>query len=160
MRTTQGAFNSYIECINPFTDKWVIRWNKREEEENQQGNEKKTVVKWEEEVFDHKPTLSEIKSTVENFFNLNVQEKILSGFTWKDKTVWLSQENQMNYKSLYDLHAESNTIKAGENEYITFKTFDEYKEFYLAAIAFIKETLANCWKEKDSFDYTPYTLLD
>jgi hypothetical protein len=156
MRTVQGYFEKYIECLNPFKHTWVIRWNKREETNKDLEDREETVIKWEEETFDHKPELSEIKTVIENYFNTEVQEKILSGFAWKDKTVWLTQENQINYKSLYDLQGEVNTIKVGEDEYITFNTFEEYKEFYLAAIKFIKDTLAECWEKKDSFDYTPY----
>jgi hypothetical protein len=156
MRTVQGYFENYIECLNPFKSTWVIRWNKREETNKDLGGREETVTRWEEEVFDHKPELSEIKTVIEEYFNTEVQKKIFSGFTWEDKTVWLTQENQINYKSLYDLQGEVNTIKVGENDFITFNTFEEYKEFYLAAIKFIKDTLAECWKKKDSFDYTPY----
>ena len=152
MRTVQGFFNKYIECLNPYSNLWVIRWNKREEI-NDLGD---TVTKWEEEVFDHKPVLEEIKVVIEEFYNNCTREKILSGFHWNDQVVWLTTENQLNYKSLYDLQKEANTIKVGESSYITFNTFAEYKEFYLAAIQFIKDTLAKGWQEKDSFDYTPY----
>ena len=30
-------------------------------------------------------------------------EKIVSGFVWRDMQVWLSSENQFNYKAAYDL---------------------------------------------------------
>lgn len=152
MRTVQGFFEKYIECINPYSNLWVIRWNKREEI-NDLGE---TITKWEEEVFDHKPVLEEIKVVIEEFYNSNTRKKILSGFHWNDKVVWLTTENQLNYKSLYDMQSEINIIKVGEDSYITFNTFEEYKEFYLAAIQFIKDTLTKGWQEKDSFDYTPY----
>lgn len=152
MRTVQGFFGKCIECLNPYSNLWVIRWNKREEI-NDLGE---TVTKWEEEVFDHKPILEEIKAVIEEFYNSRTREEILSGFHWNDQVVWLTSENQLNYKSLYDLQSEINTIKVGESSYITFNTFAEYKEFYLAAIQFIKDTLAKGWQKKDSFDYTPY----
>ena len=60
MRTVQGFFFIFIECLNPYSNLWVIRWNKREEI-NDLGE---TVTKWEEEVFDHKPILEEIKAVM------------------------------------------------------------------------------------------------
>lgn len=152
MRTAQGCFGNCIECLDPYKNTWIIKWNEREETNDRE----ETITKWEEEVFDHKPTIDEIKTTIEGYYNTKVQEKILSGFTWEEETVWLSQENQLNYKSLYDLQNDINVVKVGDNNYITFNTFEEYKKFYLATVEFIKNALIENWKIKDNFDYSLY----
>lgn len=49
------------------------------------------------------PTLEQVKEAVINDINAQTDEKILSGFVWNDKPVWLSSENQFNFKAAYDL---------------------------------------------------------
>ena len=40
---------------------------------------------------------------VYDWYNKQTDEKILSGFVWKGMKVWLSAENQFNYKAAFDL---------------------------------------------------------
>ena len=42
-----------------------------------------------------------VKDKVNKFINEKTDWKIKSGFTWKDYKVWLSSENQFNYKAAY-----------------------------------------------------------
>ena len=79
--------------------------------------------------------------------------------------VWLSIENQFNYKAIYDLAIQTNSknlpvmFKFGTVEkpvYYTFNTIEELNDFYLKSIKFIQQTLENGWKEKDTFDFSPY----
>lgn len=48
-------------------------------------------------------TLEEIKEAILADINTQTDEKILTGFVWNDKPVWLSSENQFNFKAAYDL---------------------------------------------------------
>ena len=79
-----------------------------------------------------------VKDKVNKFINEETDWKIKSGFTWKDYKVWLSSENQFNYKAAYDLAIQTNgvslsvTFKFGDNNnpvYYKFTTLEELTDF-------------------------------
>lgn len=148
-----------IECVNPRKNKWKVRWNITEKEDGSSD--------WYEQDYDHKPTLEEIRDTIVKFHNGQVDAKILSGFSWKDMPVWLSSENQFNYKASFDLAVQTNgqnlpvRFKFGTDKdpkYYDFKTVDELSDFYTSAIKFINDTLQDGWAEKDSVDFSVYSI--
>ena len=121
------------------------------------------LASWEEYRFNHIPTLEEIKSIVISYYNKQVDEKILSGFKWKDMQIWLSNENQFNYKAAYDLAVQTNGktlpiyFKFGDENnaiYYEFKTLEDITDFYIKSLSFIQTTLQNGWKKKDSIDWS------
>lgn len=126
---------------------------------------------WYEIYFYKKPhpvvTLDDIKEAIFADINAQTDEKILSGFVWNGKPVWLSSENQFNFKAAYDLAVQTQgqnlplKFKLGENEdnepvYHTFNTVEELNDFYLSAIAFIQRCLNEGWELKDSIDFSVY----
>lgn len=148
-----------IECVSPRKNKWKVRWNITEKEDGSSD--------WYEQDYDHKPTLEEIRDTIVKFHNGQVDAKILSGFAWKDMPVWLSSENQFNYKASFDLAVQTNgqnlpvRFKFGTDKdpkYYDFKTIDELSDFYTSAIKFINDTLQEGWAEKDSVDFSVYSI--
>lgn len=121
--------------------------------------------------FDHKPTLNEIKEIIINQINAGVDEKILSGFVWNKKPVWLSSENQMNFKSAYDITVQTGGMtlpikfKLGEDEngepvYHTFTKIEPFSDFILNAFAYINTTLNEGWKEKDNINWDSFDIKD
>lgn len=79
--------------------------------------------------------------------------------------MWLSTENQLNYKAAYDLAVQTEgktlpvTFKFGtedEPSYHTFDTLEELADFYLKATEYVQNTLAEGWKKKDAFDLSLY----
>ena len=121
--------------------------------------------------YDHMPTKSELKTDVESLVNSRTDEKILSGFVWNGKPVWLSMENQLNFKASYDLAVQSGgatlpvTFKLGEDEngnavYHTFKTMDDFSDFYSKAVRWVNVSISEGWKEKDSVDYESMLFID
>ena len=117
--------------------------------------------------------LQMVKDAIIADINARTDEKIVGGLVWTPQAggdpipVWLSSENQFNFKSAYDLAVQKQgatlpvTFKMGEDEegnpvYHTFKTMEDADDFYLQAMAYIKTTLAAGWSEKDSIDWTPY----
>lgn len=121
-------------------------------------------------------TLQMVKDAILGDINARTDEKIVSGFVWtpagSEETipVWLSTENQFNFKSAYDLAVQKNgatlpvTFKMGEDEegnpvYHTFETMEDADDFYIKAVAYINQTLAAGWAEKDSIDWAPYEAL-
>ena len=118
-------------------------------------------------------TFQMVKDAIIADINARTDEKIVGGLVWTPQAggdpipVWLSTENQFNFKSAYDLAVQKQgatlpvTFKMGEDEdgnpvYHTFETMEDADDFYLNAVAYINACLAAGWSEKDSIDWTPY----
>ena len=138
---------------------YIVGWNYKERQDG--------YASWMFNEFNHKPTIKEIKEVVINSYNREIDDKILKGFVWNDMHVWLSSENQFNYKAAYDLAVQTEgeslpvTFKFGstiEPVYYTFTNLDELKQFYMAAITYINATLADGWVKKDSIDWSVYEI--
>ena len=106
-----------------------------------------------------------MKGIVLNAINKDIDQKILSGFIWKDMSVWLSSENQFNYKAAYDLAVMSQgkslptVFKFGTTDnpvYYSFGTLEDISDFYISGMAYINTCLAEGWKQKDSIDWSVY----
>lgn len=146
-----------LECTNPVRGKWRVRWDVRKKEDGS--------ADYMEHEFDHLPEPEEVKTLIIAWYNAKVDEAILSGFTYENMPVWLSAENQFNYKSAYDLAVQTAgatlpvTFKFGTDEqpqYREFSTLDELTDFYTKAMAYIQATLADGWQSKDSIDWSAY----
>lgn len=107
-------------------------------------------------------------------------EKILNGYQWtvlhgddanKTINVWLSKENQSNFKAKHDTATQYPQLttwpivyKIGEVEedglkrpvYEHFQDVNELAQFYLGGLAYIERTLSEGWVRKDSIDFEPY----
>lgn len=149
-----------IECTTPRRNKWRVRWDV-------QADENGNGASYMEEEFNQKPTDEEIRSLVMKWYNDNIDQKILSGFSFEDTPVWLSTENQYNYKAAYDLAVQTDgktlpvTFKFGTDDepvYRTFDTLDDLTDFYTSAVKFIQDTIADGWKRKDAIDLSKYAV--
>lgn len=153
-----GEDTPLIQCINPILDKWMVLWAI--------GYEDNSFTFMAEEI-GHKPTLQEIKDIVLGWCNADIDNRILSGFVWKGIPIWLSMENQFNYKTAYDIAAQSGgeilpTFKFGTTEspvYYKFESLEDLKDFYISAMSYVTDTLATGWQEKDKIDWTVYEDL-
>lgn len=135
---------------------------------DEDGNKTESNVgTWAEHVFRNKPSLSQIKDFILTEINKRTDRLILSGFVWKGIPVWLSMENQLNYKTAYDLAVQTNgqvlpTFKFGTTEspvYYKFESLEDLKDFYISAMSYVTDTLATGWQEKDKIDWTVYEDL-
>ena len=117
-------------------------------------------------------TEAAMRKLVADWYDPETDAKILNGMVWtsldgEEIPVYLSTENQFNFKSAYDLAVQKNgatlpvTFKMGEKDgvpvYHTFETMEEADDFYTKAVAFINQTLAEGWAKKDNFDWSLYT---
>lgn len=118
------------------------------------------------QIFSYKPTIEEIKDIIISQINKNIDEKILSGLVWKNMPIWLSSENQFNYKAAYDLAIQTNgatlpvTFKFGVDDtpiYHTFESLDEFQDFYTTSLAYVQQTLLDGWSEKDNIDWNIFS---
>nr|DAF21084.1 MAG TPA: protein of unknown function (DUF4376) [Caudoviricetes sp.] len=160
MRRAEGnAGVRLLECTSPVKNKWRIRWDVQKKEDGS--------ASYMEEEFNHKPTDEEIRLTVMAWYNRETDKTILSGFTYEGVPVWLSSENQFNYKSAFDLA----TMTGGETLPVTFKfgtdtepvyreftILEDLTDFYTKAIQHIQDTLADGWKKKNAFDLSMYAV--
>ena len=119
---------------------------------------------WKRDYYGAKPTRQQLKNDIEALVNGLTDEKILSGFVWKDIPVWLSSENQFNFKAAYDLAYQSNgaslpaRYKLGEDKegnpiYFDFEDLATFQDFYTGAIAYIQKCINDGWEIKDGVDY-------
>ena len=163
MKRIQGSEGVLaLECANPRLQKWIIRWDFQPTIDD---NGEQIGVSYCEKWVTHKPTIAEVKDIVLSGYNAQIDQKILSGFVWKDMSVWLSSENQFNYKAAYDLAVMSQgkslptVFKFGTTEqpiYYAFESLEEISDFYISAMAYINTCLADGWKLKDSIDWSVY----
>lgn len=122
-------------------------------------------------------TFDGLKDLVLGDINDSVDEKILSGFQWTvlhgddagtTANVWLSKENQNNFKAKHDAAKEYPQLvswpmkyKIGEKEdktpvYEYFQNIEELAQFYLGGISYIEQCYNEGWAKKDAVDWTPY----
>lgn len=114
--------------------------------------------------YDHEPTAAEVKADTEALINSIVDENIIKSFKWNNIPVYLSQENQLNFKAAYDLAVQTDgktlpvRFKLGEDAdgnpmYHTFTELSDFADFYTKAVAHVIAALNEGWKEKDGINY-------
>ena len=122
---------------------------------------------WQEERFDHIPTLNEIKNVIIANYNHQIEREILSGLTWNGMQIWLSTENQFNYKAAYDLAIQTNgatlpmIFKFGCDDnvvYYEFKNMKDFSDFYLSSIKHVQNTLSEGWIKKNSINWALFEI--
>jgi hypothetical protein len=162
MITKTGNKNSY-RPITTDGKTAVVMWDYKPILDKN-GNET-TNGKWMVENFKVMPSLAKVKDMILSYYNSKIDEKILSGMEWNGMLVWLSSENQFNYKAAYDIAVQTNgknlpvVFKFGttnEPKYYEFKTIEELSDFYLKTVVYIQDTLVNGWKEKDAIQWIEY----
>ena len=159
MQRTEGTAGvKLIECVSPARNKWRVRWDVQESEGS---------ANYMEAEFAHKPTPEEVKALVIGWYNQQIDTTILSGFYYEGCMVWLSSENQFNYKAAYDLAVQTGgatlpvKFKFGTDDspvYRVFSQLDDLTDFYTKAMQHIKTTLDVGWQKKDSFDLSLYAI--
>lgn len=121
-------------------------------------------------VYGYKPSLDELKQEIISLVDNSTDQRILTGFKWNGKPVWMSMENQFNFKSIYDLAVQDNSIlpvtfKLGEEEdgtvvYHTFEKLDDLEDFYKTGVEYIGQCLKEGWEEKDAIDWNKFVCDD
>ena len=113
------------------------------------------------QTFDQCPSADEIKAILKEHIDSLTDGKILNGFVWNGKNVYLSTENQFNFKAAYDVAVQTGgatlpvRFKLGEDEhgspvYYVFTDMAEFTDFYTKALAYIVTVLNEGWEEKDT----------
>lgn len=160
MKRVEGTAGvKLLECVNPVKNTWRVRWDVREREDGS--------ADYMEENFLGKPSGEIIRIVILGWYNEQIDREILSGFVYEGMPVWLSSENQFNYKAAYDLAVQTAgatlpvVFKFGtdtEPVYREFATLEDLTDFYTKAMQHIQNTLADGWKKKDVFDLSLYAV--
>lgn len=129
------------------------------------------MAEWYEQLYYKKqmpnPTLEQLKKDVLSDIDARTRQKILSGFLWEDKPVWLSQEHQFDFKAAFDLAIQTQgknlpvkfklgETAEGEPVYHTFGTLEELTDFYTKETAYVQLCLNEGWEKKDGIDWSKY----
>lgn len=108
--------------------------------------------------YDHKPTLEEVKEDIEGLINEHTHERILAGMEYEGAKVWLSTENQLNFRvAVAPVRLKIGEDEEGKPTYKTFDTDEALAEFGKAISTFVATTLNAGWDEKDGVDYGAFT---
>lgn len=158
MKRVEGSADvSLLECTNPVKGKWRVRWDMEAREDGS--------ASYMEEELDHRPDVEEVRSLISNWYNAGTDGFILSGFEYEGQPVWLSRENQFNYKAAYDLAVQTGgqnlpvTFKLGTDDepyYRTFEMVSDLQDFYVKAMKHIQDALSEGWGKKDALDLALY----
>ena len=146
-----------LECTNPVRGYRRIRFDVQIKDDGS--------ADYYEHRFFAKPQLEVIKSVITEFINEQTNATILSGLKYENQLVWLSAENQANYKAAYDLAVQTQgeslpyKVKLGGEDapvYREFTSLQDFKAFYLSVQKHINDTINDGWKRKDAIDWSKY----
>ena len=154
-----------IEVFNKIKGSYIVRYDYNyieSTEENPQGQ-----WTYEESIFDNKPTFEDLKEMITSYYNKKCDQEIIQGFYFEEYEVWLTTENQFNYKVAWDLAFQTNganlpsTFKFGTNEkpiYRVFETVSDLQDFYVKSITYIENVLKKYWLIKDGIEWDKYII--
>lgn len=111
--------------------------------------------------YDHRPTVAEVKADIEALINEQVQERIRNGMRYDTLPVYLSEENQLNFRSAptVPVRYKIGELADGTSAYCVFETREELAEFNEAIANHIAQCLNAGWNEKDAVDYSVYEIV-
>lgn len=110
---------------------------------------------------------NQIVDLIYNVINEETQNSIINLFNWNGYSIYLSQENQMNYKNAFDLAVATNGEslpvtfkfkKDGKSAYYTFDMISELKDFYMTVNKHINSCLELGWQRKDAVNIEDYKI--
>lgn len=153
-------YNEYKVLLHPLRGVWQVMLYKGEADE--EGLCEVVVKEYEGE-----PSLETIKADVLAHYDRRTDERILSAHRYEGALVWLSRENQINYKAAFDLAMQFAgqhgtlpvTFKLGTTEepvYQRFETLEALQGFYLGVVGHIQAELLRGWTAKDKIDWSVY----
>lgn len=154
MEKIYGTKERQDSILQTGRNKWTLFYGFGKDDEASESG-------WEyRHTFARKPSLEEIKELVVTAINARTEEKILNGFEWAGKSVYLSKENQLNFAAIersegvtYPLSIKVSEDADGSAEYMTFATKQDFVEFSQAASLYVLSCVQEGWTEKDSVDW-------
>ncbi len=144
-----------VECINPRRSRYAVRWDHHEE-----------AGGWFafETVFDHAPSVEEIRTIINAHIDELTQQEIINGFSWNGRPVRLTDTAQRNF--LFAVYSLNHTGEIDRAPFVGLleadtdaAAADELGDMVAAMWNHIKEHRAKGQSLKDAVDYSLYELL-
>ena len=160
MNKTSGFLSEFKPIkYNEKTKKYIVSWGLR----NINGNN----YEWEYVIFNYKPSLDEIKKTINSSINLKTKNDIENNFVWNNLSINLSIENQIDYSLLLNTTIFQNGSNLpekvkfkvnNENTYYEFETIEDMKDFVIAMNNHIRKYLQIGYGLKDNINWEDYKI--
>ena len=109
--------------------------------------------------FTERPSKEAVLKVITDKIDRDTDQRILTGFVWRGMDVWLSTENQFNFKAAYDIAVMTDgsnlplKMKIGgtndQPNYFTFEDVPTLSDFFFSGMAHINLSLNEGWKAKD-----------
>ena len=118
-------------------------------------------------IIDDNSSTNLIVNEINKIIDEETAYNIINSCLWNGYNIYLSKENQMNYKNAFDLAVTTNGEslpvtfkfkKKGKSTYYTFDTVAELKDFYLKINKHINDCLALGWSRKDKVNPEDYNI--
>jgi len=154
---------SQFKTINYVNNKYIVSWGL----EKVNNNPEDDTYKWYYFILTHKPSIVEIKDTINAYINELVKKSITENFIWSGMKIKLSIENQIDYKLLFDITMLQNgenlpeklKFKSnGETIYYEIDNIDEFKDFIIQMNNHIRNCVKIGYDMKESIHYEEYVI--
>ena len=145
-----------VECINPRRGRYAVRWNHHEEAEGG----------WyaDEAIFDHRPTLDEVRDVINNYIDEQTQSDIVNGFFWNGRQIRLTDTAQRNF--LFAVYTVNHTGEIDRAPFVGLlkadtdaAAADELGDMVAAMWEHIKNHRALGLAKKSAVDYSAFEEL-
>lgn len=105
-----GAPDRLLYRPNPYADRWALRLGITPPAEGEH------TWQWSEAAVEGRPTAEELRALVQRYYNEQADARILSGYRWEGREVWLSLENQLTYLAAAQLAHTAQTAESTASE--------------------------------------------
>lgn len=157
-QTNSGAKPLMLECVNPYRDEWIVRYDVQPLLEGD-GYE------WKEVWVSPRPTIEEIHTFLIQKSKEEEQSVMNAGFVWEGMRIKMDDENQANFKQQFDLQlADIFPIDAkyffGEQSEIVyaFESKEKLQEWILAMAMFKAQTKETYIVKRNSINLEDYKV--
>ena len=149
-----GAEQAQNRLIEIGKDNWLLIYG--------YGTEDGQGYNW-RKYYDHEPADKEMREDIHALIDEQTDYEIANGCEWNGMRVYLSEENQRNFKAAYDLAVQMSgqtlplKFKLGEDaegnaQYYTFEAMETLASFYTTCIGHIQTCLNAGWQSKDDVE--------
>lgn len=143
--------------------RYAVRWDIHQSESIKWARGR--VTNYMERLFDHLPTLQEVRRAIESWIDAETEAAITGGFTWEGHSVRLTVTDRQDYTAEFNLAVLTGgenlpvTVRLGTDEnpvYRDFTTLTELAAFYEAVRRHVRTRQQAGWLRKAEIDYTLY----
>lgn len=162
MNINIGKLNEF-KAINYVNNKYIVNWGLSKVNNNPDDD----TYKWYYFILTHKPSIVEIKDTINTYINEQIKKAITENFIWNGMKIKLSLENQIDYKLLFDTTMIQNGTNLpeklkfksnGETIYYEIDNIDEFKDFIIQMNNHIRNCVKIGYDMKESIHYEEYVI--